>query len=345
LAHLADAARVLPFPLLAANLEHSHFSPTAVVGTGRYAVGVIGATCRDPALLPPAALDERPLASLVAEGAHHLRSDGVDLVVLAVHDGVDLVPGDRPDGVDPSRLERLCQEVHGLVDLVVAGHTLGHWVGWLAGVPVLQPWSYGYELGVCDFGGAGAELQAVAVAKGPPWQGAHAGLLEEARRENVGVVGSALSAGPGGARSLQDFLATCLARANGTEAGLLPANALVMQQPPVDGLLGYLPPGPLSAAELERLSPWADDGALIASVEQDDLDLMARALSTEWGPCGVSQEEVATGRWLSVCVPGYFVHQFGPALGDAHEWQPAAAGVRDAVRTVLAQAGNDRSRA
>ena len=34
-----------------------------------------------------------------------------------------------------------------LVDVIVAGHTLGRWIGTLRGTPVLQPWAFGQEIG------------------------------------------------------------------------------------------------------------------------------------------------------------------------------------------------------
>jgi hypothetical protein len=63
-------------------------------------------------------------------------------VVLALHDGVD--------GRATERMEALCERVRGTVDVVLGGHTLSCHAGTLAGVPFLQPWGYGSQVGVAD---------------------------------------------------------------------------------------------------------------------------------------------------------------------------------------------------
>ena len=63
--------------------------------------------------------------------------------MLAVHDGVD-APGAT------GRMESLCAGLRGAVDLVLGGHTLQCFAGELAGVPFLQPWAFGGQVGVAD---------------------------------------------------------------------------------------------------------------------------------------------------------------------------------------------------
>ena len=173
-AHLRRWGPELPYPLLAANLDLGLPATWA-----RDGVGVIG-------LSPPSmgehhpSLPARPdAAALVREHAARLRSDGARHVVLALHDGVDA------DG--PARTEALCGALRGSVDLVLGGHTLQCWSGTLAGVPFLQPWAFGSQVGVADLHDDGrVSLRLVDPGPARPWTGAGAAAQAALEAEIVG---------------------------------------------------------------------------------------------------------------------------------------------------------------
>lgn len=161
-AHLQRWSAELPFPLLAANLPLG-FPATRLLSE----VGVIGLSLPAMAELHPGVTAHPDPAGMAIEHAAELRSQGARHVVLALHDGVDAVSGER--------LRTLCESVRGSVDLVLGGHTLTCHAGALAGVPFLQPWAFGSQVGVADLHDDGrVQLRLVDVEPPRPWTGAGA---------------------------------------------------------------------------------------------------------------------------------------------------------------------------
>lgn len=94
----------------------------------------------------------------------------------------------------------------------------------------------------------------------------------------------------------------CLHHSSGADLALFPGSSLVMQQPPADGVLGYLPAGPVSRSDLLRLYPWADDTAVMFECAGLALPELVGALSRPYGECGT---HAAVARPKTLCVPAY----------------------------------------
>ena len=142
-AHAAAA----DYPILCANLVPIPGAvPSVVIEVGGLRVGVIGVTApfselRENFDFGVAALDVVPL---VTELAASLRADGVDLVILLSHLGLD-----TPDTVDDRRLAPV---LDGAVDLVVGAHS-HHLLSEgerIAGVLVVQAGEFAQHVGRVD---------------------------------------------------------------------------------------------------------------------------------------------------------------------------------------------------
>lgn len=331
-AHLEVHKELLPFPLLAANAR-ARLSGRTVIDLGTCAVGVAGLTYPGPDLLPDGVLDQtRAAAEVLLSECRAARNDGADIVVAAIHQGVpfDAAQTSAPPGKE---LQVLCRAVADAADLVVGGHTLGQYLGTIFGVPYLQPFSYGLEVGVCDLGRSGHRLRTVRPSRGAPWSGYGASLVAEARAEVMGHLPQAMYSAPGSDSSLPSWIARCLSRASGAEAALFPGNTLIMQQPPVDGVLGYLPAGPVTRADLLRLYPWDDDGTVILDCSGFDLRQLAAALDGPWGDCGICATVSAPA---TLCVPAYHVREIEAWAGMATTRALGPCGVVDAMAATLA---------
>jgi 2',3'-cyclic-nucleotide 2'-phosphodiesterase (5'-nucleotidase family) len=182
-AHLRRWSAELPFSLLAANLRLS-FPATRLLSADGRAVGVIGLSLPAMATMHPGVPAHPDPAGMVVEHATELRTQGARHVVLALHDGVHAPPG--ADAVT-ERMQALCERLRGSVDLVLGGHTLSCYAGSLAGVPFLQPWAFGSQVGVADLHDDGCvQLRLVDVGSARPWTGAGAGAQAKLAAEVAG---------------------------------------------------------------------------------------------------------------------------------------------------------------
>lgn len=298
-AHLRRWSRELPFPLLAANLPLG-FPAARLLGD----VGVIGLSLPGlPALHPGAEVDPDP-AALVARHAAALRRDGARHVVLALHDGVG------------GQAERLCAAVRDSVDLVLGGHTLRCFAGELAGVPFLQPWAFGSQVGVADLHDDGrVELRLLDTGPARPWTGAGAAAQAALEAEVVGHLVAPLSQADGRDDSLARAMAGGLLRADDRLAAAAVVPGDLWSQPARDGVGAHLPAGDVSRAQVLRLAPLtgarsAWGGQLVAAELPDaELERTATLVRRRPGPVAIS---------LHAAPPG-------------HDWQPIAATWRDAL--------------
>jgi len=94
---LLEATRVLPYPLLCANLDVG-LPGAAMVDTGAGALGVIGLTHPHVHWLSKAPAPAESWGERVGPLARELRSQGARWVVAILHDGVDWWPDLDPDG-------------------------------------------------------------------------------------------------------------------------------------------------------------------------------------------------------------------------------------------------------
>src|SRR5829696_3372081 len=148
--HLRRWSAELPFPLLAANLPLG-LPPTRMLCED---LGVIGMSLPAVDELHPGVVAAPDPAGAVLAHAAELRVQGARHVVVALHDGVDA-------GGATERVEALCGAWRGSVDLVLGDHTLTCFAGTLAGVPFLQPWAFGSQVGVADLHDGRVELRLV----------------------------------------------------------------------------------------------------------------------------------------------------------------------------------------
>jgi 2',3'-cyclic-nucleotide 2'-phosphodiesterase (5'-nucleotidase family) len=129
---LLDAARVLPFPLLCANVDVG-LPGAAMVDTPAGGMGVIGLTHPYVDRLTEAPPPAGDWAERVEPLARDLRGQGARWVVAVLHDGVDwwpnLEPGGPPTLARAERLADVARPWAGAVDLIVGGHVPDGWVG------------------------------------------------------------------------------------------------------------------------------------------------------------------------------------------------------------------------
>ena len=87
----------------------------------------------------------------------------------------------------PNGCRRCASALRGSVDLVLGGHTLNCFAGTLAGVPFLQPWAFGSQVGVADLQDDGrVQLRLLDAGPARPWAGAGAAAQAALEGEVVG---------------------------------------------------------------------------------------------------------------------------------------------------------------
>mgnify|MGYP002633693412 CR=1 FL=1 len=158
---LKAAAARARFPFLAANLIDDatrrpvawpNVRPSTLVDTAGVRVGVVGVMTYDGLTKTLAAnvqgLGTAALAPTVEAEARHLRGRGADVVVVLAHAGGWCEwfddPADLSSCDDDAEIFRLARELpSGLVDAIVAGHTHAVVAHEVAGIPIVQAYSWG----------------------------------------------------------------------------------------------------------------------------------------------------------------------------------------------------------
>jgi hypothetical protein len=254
-AHLRRWAAELPFPLLAANAELG-FPGTTVLEAGGRRIGVVGLTYPDMPSLHPAVAVAADTVAVTREAAAALRAEGADMVVAALHDGSDRAVGDDGPVADPARPAEFCAGVRGAVDLVLGGHTLIRHVGELEGVPYLQPWPFGSQLGVAEVGGDGEiALRTIDPEPAGPWDGPGGALLARLESEPVASLDRDLVNGLAECSLAEVVAAGAVASVEADVAIVIPTD--MWNQAPRDGVHAFLPAGEVTVAQTRRLAPLA----------------------------------------------------------------------------------------
>ncbi len=158
---LKAAAARARFPFLAANVidiatgrpvAWPNVRPSAIVDAAGLRMGIVGVMTYDGLTRTLAAnvggLDTTALAPAVEREARHLRRRGADLVLVLAHAGGQCARFDDPADLtscDPgSEIFRLARNLPaGLVDGIVAGHSHRALAHAVAGIPIVQAWSWG----------------------------------------------------------------------------------------------------------------------------------------------------------------------------------------------------------
>lgn len=252
-------ARVAPYPVVCANIDLG-LAPTVTLTTPAGPVGIIGLTAPEVVRA-----DDPPPAERITTLAASLRAAGCVLVVALVHDGVDWRPT-APLAPTATRFRRDHEGWLAAVDLVIAGHTLSHWAAALPGgpaTPVVQPWAFGAEIAVVDMpvhDPAGATIRRARPSPGPAYEGPGAAVLAEAAAVHHGCLRVPAVSGVSGEResaTLPRMLAYAMRVVTASDAALLPA-PYCTTQPAIDGVFGWLGPGPVTELDLHRVAPYAD---------------------------------------------------------------------------------------
>jgi 2',3'-cyclic-nucleotide 2'-phosphodiesterase (5'-nucleotidase family) len=332
--HLRSHAPETDFPVLCANAPEVGLPPTAMVETGAGSVGFVGLTCPDPEAYVSAPALEEDHAAVVAGHARELRTSGAEWVVVLFHSGVDWRFGPRGYEADPRRFVALCQPWAGSVDAIFGSHTLGRWIGHLGGTPVVQPWPFGAELGVVELT-RGEEPKAYGITPrtGGSWTGAGSELLDEASSMVLGELEEPLLSRSGGPSPLADYFARALREATSTSAA---AVDMVGTQAPLDGVLAYLPAGPVTEADLLRLHPWPD-ATVSGELGTEELRTVARTGWPEpWTAWGFDTAERAGGETVTLAVlEGDAAEHVERLLGRRLSWRSTEVGLREAIRDAL----------
>jgi 2',3'-cyclic-nucleotide 2'-phosphodiesterase (5'-nucleotidase family) len=332
--HLRTHAPKTGYPLLCANAPEVGLPPTAVVETEVGPVGFVGLTCPDPEGYVFAPSLEPNLGEVAIEHAKSLRASGAEWVVALLHDGVDWRFGAQGYEARPERFSELCRPWARSVDAIFASHTLGRWIGRVEGTPVVQPWPFGAELGVVELV-LGQEPKAYCITPetGGRWGGAGSELLEEASSRILGELAGHLDSRSGGPAPLADFFTRALREATGAQAA---AVDMLASQPPLAGMLSYLPAGPVTEADVLRLYPWPD-ATVAGEVEADELRKVAQApWPKPWAVWGFDATDRLGGGTATLTVlEGDAVGHVERVLGRRVVWRPTGAGLRDAVGIAL----------
>jgi 2',3'-cyclic-nucleotide 2'-phosphodiesterase (5'-nucleotidase family) len=326
--HLRAHAPETGFPLLCANAPDLGLPPTALVDTDRGVVGFVGLTCPDPEVYVFAPRLDPDLGKVAIGHAEELRTSGAEWVVALFHDGVDWRFGARGYEANPERFSEVCRPWAHAVDAIFASHTLGRWIGWVEGTPVVQPWPFGAELGVVELElGEEPKAHCVTPETGGRWDGAGGELLADASSRVLGELVEPLDSRSGGPAPLADFFARALREATGVRAA---AVDMLASQPPVDGVLSYLPAGPVTEADVLRLYPWPD-ASVAGEIGEEELRKVAQA-SWPWSVWGFDATDRSDeGPTTLTVLEGDAVAHVERVLGRPVGWRWTGVGLREAV--------------
>jgi 2',3'-cyclic-nucleotide 2'-phosphodiesterase (5'-nucleotidase family) len=251
-----------------------------------------------------------------------------------LHDGVDWHFGAEGYEARPERFSELCRPWAHAVDAIFASHTLGRWIGRVEGTAVVQPWPFGAELGVFELE-VGEEPKAYCLTPetGGRWGGAGSELLDDASGRVLGELAEPLGSRSGGPAPLADFFARALRQQTGAQAAAVDMLAV---QAPVDGVLSYLPAGPVTEADVLRLYPWPDATA-VGEVEREELRKVAQARWPKpWAAWGFDATDRGGGGTTTLAVlEGDALEHVEHALGRRVGWQQTGVGLREAVGRTL----------
>lgn len=346
--HLRRWGAELPFALLAANLPLD-LAATRMLSAGGRAIGVIGVSLPTMAWLHPGVTaDPDPLAMVVRHAAL-LRAEGAAHVVLALHDGVDPEPGSDPGTIATGRMEALCGRIRGSVDLVLGGHTLTCFAGSLAGVPFLQPWAFGTQVGVADLHDDGAvELRLIDVAPARPWTGAGAAAQAALEAEVVGHLERPLAQSAGRSSSLGSAIGDGVLRTDAALDRIYVGPGDLFNQPARDGVDAFLDAGDVTLAQVLRLTPltgarsaWGGQ-LLAAELSAADTEETVGALmdGRALGAGSAGGGAVATRgdrRDGTLALSPLHAAAADRALQREHDWQPITTSLRDGLMAHVAR--------
>jgi 2',3'-cyclic-nucleotide 2'-phosphodiesterase (5'-nucleotidase family) len=353
--HLQENVPRLGFPLLCANANVG-LPGTVIVSTDAGDVGFVGMTHPRVDDFSPYGPKPIPrLAEIATGAARNLRSAGAAFVVALLHDGMEWdATGPGKGTVSQARFATDYGEWLGEMDAVVAGHTIvGNWFGRIGGALVAQPWPFGAEVGVIDLLPAGSSrAYGMPVEPGGCWTGVGADLMVEAETQVVGRLEESLTWVRGGGAPLMRFVARALREAAGTDAALVRNWDVGPRQPPLDGVLAWLPGGEVTEADVLTLVPYTDDSVVKVEVTRTELDEIERRASRTIGrQLAIGEqsavdvgEQLGRTRTLSVAMSAHAAEYVEGWIGRQAGRNGAAMGLRDAIRVALGSSPREDAR-
>ena len=168
---------------------------------------------------------------------------------------------------------------------------------------------------------------------GGRWTETGSELLDEASSRVLGELEESLLSRSGGPSPLADFFARALREAAGAEAA---AVDMVGTQAPVDGVLSYLPAGPVTEADVLRLYPWPD-ATVVGELGAEEIRAVVRSGWPEpWSAWGFDAADRASGGTATLAIlAGDAAEHVERVLGRRVNWQRTEIGLREAVREAL----------
>jgi hypothetical protein len=344
------------FPLLAANYEiglPSH----VVLDAGPYSVAVIGLTHPGVGQFNDSLAKTQPdSAQVIRPLARELREAGADAVVVAIHDGVDwTTTAEGPLQVDTRRIEGFCASIANEVDAVIGGHSLGRFVGELGGVPFVQPWAFGAEVGVLDRDDDGRwSAHGVMLEEDWDWAGAGAGVHAALQEQVVGETAEPLIVRPHHSISLAEAMARGISKTTEADVSIVFPQQLQTMQSPIDGAFAYLAAGPVTECDVLRVVPFVGDAVcqdvFVCELTAPELDALLTAASGQrptdvdvalspetWGGPAVVRRNGAEGLVSVAMASLYSERELAERwLGRAPEWERTGFDLRDALRAGVA---------
>jgi 2',3'-cyclic-nucleotide 2'-phosphodiesterase (5'-nucleotidase family) len=345
---LQAGAEKLGFPLLCANADVA-LPATKILSTSAGPVGFIGLTHPDLDAMSPYSLKpERPMprqqdeiAEMVRSSAAELRSAGALAVIAIVHNGIEWRYGERGMMVDDTQFESWSAGWRDDVDLIVAGHSLGHHIGRIGKTPFLQPWPFGSEVAICDIDLSipnDVRMSSVMAKPGRQWTGHGSDLIAAAEQDIVGRLDEALEA----RAHIPSLLANMLSKAvlTASESDMAFAN-VACGQPCIDGRFAYLAAGHVTRLQILQMMPWTDHQLVYAEIGGEELATLQRALShrragrsTDWG----SARRLQFGKPDTIKIAttsGYPAHLLSQLVGRPLEWTPKGRTALEGLRQIL----------
>ncbi len=111
---------------------------------------------------------------------------------------------------------------------------------------------------------------------------------------------------------------------------------MLASQPPVDGVLSYLPAGPVTEADVLRLYPWSD-ATVVGGLSPEELRAVAGTAwpkpQTAWGFDAADRS--AEGNTTLAVLEGDAAGHVERVLGRRVDWRRAGVGLREAVAEAL----------
>ena len=168
---------------------------------------------------------------------------------------------------------------------------------------------------------------------GGRWDGAGSELLQEASSRVLGELAEPLISRSGGPAPLADFFRRALRDATGVRAASVD---MLASQPPVDGVLSYLPAGPVTEADVLRLYPWPD-ATVAGEVDGEELRKVAQtSWPKPWAVWGFDAADWSGAGIATLAVlEGDALEHVERALGRRVEWRRMGVGLRVAVGRAL----------